>query len=123
MRPELTPRQAEAFDFIRSHLKQKGFPPTLREIGKQMGVRSTNAVNDLLVRLERKGYISRVDVLTRGIKVLVDLAPPAADPRADELTQAARDLQELADSLAFAGAPETALRIRRIAERIRPPGD
>lgn len=53
-------------EFIREH----NYPPTLREIGKLIGIRSTNGVNDHLVALERKGYIERDQMKTRSITVL-----------------------------------------------------
>ncbi len=65
-RRALTARQQQVLDFIRSHAASNGYPPTLREIGKHMGIRSTNGVNDHLRALERKGAIRRRDGLSRG---------------------------------------------------------
>ena len=50
----LTPRQKLILDFITDSVKRHGFPPTIREIGDHMGIRSTNGVNDHLKALERK---------------------------------------------------------------------
>lgn len=55
-------------DFISNSIHTRGYPPTLREIGAAIGVRSTNGVNDHLRALERKGYITRDDMLSRGIR-------------------------------------------------------
>lgn len=55
----LTQRQQKVLDFIRSHFLASGHPPTLREIGAFMGIRSTNGVNDHLKALERKGVLIR----------------------------------------------------------------
>jgi repressor LexA len=52
-------------DFIRSSITDRGYPPTLREIGARMGIRSTNGVNDHLRALERKGYLTREDMKSR----------------------------------------------------------
>ncbi len=71
-----TERQLKVLDFIRSHAAANGYPPTLREIGKHMGIRSTNGVNDHLRALERKGLIRRRDGLSRG-NVPVDSTPSA----------------------------------------------
>ena len=75
----LTERQQEILDFIKHAIHEQGFPPTLREIGKAFGIRSTKGVNDHLAALERKGKIRRHAELSRGIEV-VGLAPAGADP-------------------------------------------
>ncbi len=65
----LTARQRMALDFIAGHIDAKGYPPTVREIGAHMGIRSTNGVNDHLNALERKGYLLRSDGLARGMRL------------------------------------------------------
>lgn len=67
---KLTDRQRQAYDFIVAMLDENGYPPTLREIGNHMGIRSTNGVNDHLKALERKGYISREELKSRSITIL-----------------------------------------------------
>lgn len=76
MNDELTQRQADCLDAIRRSLATHGYPPTLREIGEAMGITSTNGVTDLLLRLERKGYIVREGLKSRAIVVVGDDAPP-----------------------------------------------
>lgn len=68
---ELPPRQRELLDFVASFTDQKGIPPTLREIGEAMGIKSTNGVSDQVKALIKKGYLERVgDARTsRGIRV------------------------------------------------------
>jgi repressor LexA len=66
----LTKRQAQTLDFIRQSIDQRGYPPTLREIGESMGIRSTNGVNDHLRALERKGYLRREDMKSRALRVV-----------------------------------------------------
>lgn len=58
MSRELTKRQGDILLFIARRIRDN-FPPTLREIGTQFKMSSTNGVNDHLVALERKGYIRR----------------------------------------------------------------
>ena len=58
-RAKLTERQQEVLDFIQAKIDRDGYPPTIREIGAELGIRSTNGVNDHLKALERKGYINR----------------------------------------------------------------
>jgi len=57
--PELTPRQKEVFCFIEAKIKEWGYPPTIREIGEHLGIRSTNGVADHLKALKRKGYLTQ----------------------------------------------------------------
>jgi repressor LexA len=69
----LTRRQEQTLDFIRRSIEQRGYPPTLREIGQYMGIRSTNGVNDHLRALERKGYLRREDMKSRALRLVEDL--------------------------------------------------
>ena len=64
----LTQRQQMVLDFIRQSIHDRGYPPTLREIGARMGIRSTNGVNDHLRALERKGYLKREDMKSRALR-------------------------------------------------------
>ncbi|MBI4702711.1 MAG: transcriptional repressor LexA [Deltaproteobacteria bacterium] len=64
----LTARQEEVLGFIRDSILDRGYPPTLREIGAHMGIRSTNGVNDHLRALERKGYLTRDDMKSRAMR-------------------------------------------------------
>jgi repressor LexA len=66
----LTKRQEQTLDFIRKSIEERGYPPTLREIGESMGIRSTNGVNDHLRALERKGYLRREDMKSRALKLV-----------------------------------------------------
>jgi repressor LexA len=66
----LTKRQEQTLDFIRNSIVERGYPPTLREIGEHMGIRSTNGVNDHLRALERKGYLRREDMKSRALKLI-----------------------------------------------------
>ena len=66
----LTKRQEQTLDFIRHSIEERGYPPTLREIGEHMGIRSTNGVNDHLRALERKGYLRREDMKSRALRLV-----------------------------------------------------
>lgn len=68
----LTPRQAEMLRIIRRQVREQGVAPTTRELGKLMGVRSSNGTTEHLAELEKKGFIRR----TRRGAVLV--ATPGA---------------------------------------------
>jgi repressor LexA len=69
----LTARQEQTLDFIRKSIEERGYPPTLREIGEYMGIRSTNGVNDHLRALERKGYLRREDMKSRALKLVAGM--------------------------------------------------
>jgi repressor LexA len=64
----LTQRQKQILDFITASITERGFPPTLREIGEHFGIRSTNGVNDHLKALEKKGHLKREDLKSRAMR-------------------------------------------------------
>jgi len=86
----LTKRQEQTLDFIRQQIEERGYPPTLREIGEYMGIRSTNGVNDHLRALERKGYLRREDMKSRALKLVDEPSRPVLRAVADD-----GDLQEI----------------------------
>jgi len=69
MEKELTPRQLEILEAIRSHLAQHRRPPSRPELAKSLGLASTNAVFKLLAALQRKGAIEIEPGLARGIRI------------------------------------------------------
>ncbi len=83
----LTKRQEQTLDYIRQSIEQRGYPPTLREIGEYMGIRSTNGVNDHLRALERKGYLRREDMKSRALRVVdqIDKSAPPPKPMDENL--------------------------------------
>lgn len=76
----LTKRQAQTLDYIRQSIEERGYPPTLREIGEYMGIRSTNGVNDHLRALERKGYLRREDMKSRALRLVNEEALRSNNP-------------------------------------------
>lgn len=64
----LTERQRQILEFITKRIGEQGYPPTIREIGEEMGIRSTNGVNDHLKALERKGYLKREVLKSRALR-------------------------------------------------------
>src|SRR6478736_5650826 len=83
----LTQRQQMVLDFIRQSITDRGYPPTLREIGARMGIRSTNGVNDHLRALERKGYLTREDMKSRALRPTM---PQDAQPELPGITSPLR---------------------------------
>ncbi len=64
---DLTSRQREILELIKSHLKDKGFPPTRADISRTLGFKSHNAAEQHLRAIERKGFISILAGASRGI--------------------------------------------------------
>lgn len=83
---ELTDRQREILQFILRTSEDRGFPPTIREIGEEMDIRSTNGVNDHLKALERKGFLTRGEqqsrslVPTKRARLVLGLGARRTDP-------------------------------------------
>ncbi len=76
----LTKRQAEIFEFINGHLDKTGYPPTVREIGKALGLHSPSTVHAHLAKLEKSGVLRRDPSKPRAIEVLVDRAKRVVRP-------------------------------------------
>lgn len=78
-RPRLTDRQRAVLSFIEGCIDEHGCPPTMREIGQALGIRSTNGVNDHLKALERKGYLQRQYLKSRALQP-ADAGPMVSVP-------------------------------------------
>src|SRR5687768_17575671 len=66
---QLTPRQAEILELLKSYLEATGFPPTRAEIAEILGFRSANAAEDHLRALAKKGVIELSPGASRGIRL------------------------------------------------------
>lgn len=71
----LTERQREILGYIVQHIRENGYPPTVREIASAFGIRSTNGVADHLKGLERKGYLARGSLKSRALRPLLGEEP------------------------------------------------
>lgn len=74
---KISKRQEAILEFIKEEVKQKGYPPSVREIGTAVGLASSSTVHGHLARLESKGYIRRDPTKPRAIEVL--------DPSGEEM--------------------------------------
>jgi len=81
MAKDLSERQQKILDFIREFIHKQRFPPTIREIGDEVGISSTSVVKYNLDVLERKHLISRDADISRGIRLLEELAEVIRIPR------------------------------------------
>ncbi|HSK97189.1 MAG TPA: transcriptional repressor LexA [Euzebyales bacterium] len=112
---DLTSRQQQILDMIRDTVDARGYPPSVREIGEAVGLRSTSSVHAQLASLERLGYLRRDPSRPRAIEVRFDPetelarspaslrpvpligeiaagAPIVAEERVEELYQLPKDL-------------------------------
>jgi repressor LexA len=112
---DLTSRQQQILDMIRETVEERGYPPSVREIGEAVGLRSTSSVHAQLASLERFGYLRRDPSRPRAIEVRFDPetelarnpatmrpvpligeiaagAPIVAEERVEELYQLPKDL-------------------------------
>ncbi len=65
----LTRRQSEILQFIRERITRGGQPPTIREIGRKFGIKSTNGVRGHLSALIQKGYLKKRALVSRGLEL------------------------------------------------------
>lgn len=73
----LTDRQREVLGVIERHLRDHGYPPSVREIGEAVGLTSTSTVHAHLETLERRGYLRRDPTKPRAIEVRYDASSGA----------------------------------------------
>lgn len=83
----LTSRQAKILDMIRASVTERGYPPSIREIGESVGLTSPSSVAHQLRTLERKGFIRRDPNRPRAMEVL----SPEMTPQLSEPTEAVQD--------------------------------
>lgn len=69
-KPELNRREKSILHFIEKQIMTQGYPPSVREIGKAVGLNSTATVHGYLERLEDKGYIKKKDKKGRTLRLL-----------------------------------------------------
>lgn len=72
--PDLNKRQIEVLTYIKQALRKQGYPPTVREIGQAVGLKSPATVHGHLRTLEEKGYIKRDSCKQRALEI-VDFRP------------------------------------------------
>src|SRR6476469_1218265 len=77
---DLTKRQKEIFDYIRKYAAKTGYPPTVREIGKAVGLHSSSTVHAHLANLEKLGLVKRDPSKPRAIELLFDKAKRTIRP-------------------------------------------
>ncbi|WP_216827896.1 transcriptional repressor LexA [Alkalihalobacterium elongatum] len=82
---KVSKRQQEILDYIKTEVRKKGYPPSVREIGEAVGLASSSTVHGHLSRLEKKGLIRRDPTKPRAIEV-TDQDQVEAEPGIDTRT-------------------------------------
>ena len=70
MKKVLTRKQKESYQCILNYMKEHGYPPTVREFGELIGVKSTLSAFSRIKQLEQNGYIRRIPASPRAIEIL-----------------------------------------------------
>ncbi len=73
----LSDRQRSILEFISSEMRDRGYPPSVREIGAHVGLTSPSTVHSHLAKLQKEGYLRRDPAKPRAIEVLWDAASGA----------------------------------------------
>lgn len=69
---KITAKQQQILDYIKDEILKKGYPPTVREIGETVNLKSTSSVHSHLETLEKNGYIKRDPTKPRAIEICDD---------------------------------------------------
>ena len=81
----ISAKQQKVLDYIRSFMKEHGYPPAVRDICQGLNLKSTSTAHGYLARLEKQGYIRRDPSKTRAIELIEN---DAAEPEAPAEIQA-----------------------------------
>jgi repressor LexA len=122
---KLSDRQRNILKYIQEYVDERGYPPSIREIGDRVGISSTSVVDYNLRALERDGYIRRDREVSRGLEVVGGKGARHAAPRlvripvvgriaAGAPIEAVEDPSDVIEFSAGSGVPEGcfALRVR-----------
>jgi repressor LexA len=111
----LTKRQQEIFDYVKRYGAEHGYPPTVRDIGKAIGLTSSSTVHAHLANLEKIGLLRRDPTKPRAIEILVDKARQVVAPSglplvgqvaAGSPTLAEENIEDYVDVPGIAGGDE-----------------
>ncbi|MDQ2622894.1 MAG: transcriptional repressor LexA [Actinomycetota bacterium] len=102
---DLTKRQREIFDYIGKYADKMGYPPTVREIGKAVGLHSSSTVHVHLANLEKAGVLRRDPSKPRAIEVLVGKAKEAGEAAKETARGAGEAARDAVDGLVASATP------------------
>ena len=115
---DLTKRQQEIFDFIKKYSAKYGYPPTVRDIGKAVGLASSSTVHAHLANLEKVGLLRRdpskpraIELLDRAVGAVKDVVTPNGLPLVGHVAAgspilAEENIEEYVDVPAAAGGED-----------------
>ena len=128
---DLTKRQQEIFDFIKRYSARHGYPPTVRDIGKAVGLASSSTVHQHLANLERVGLLRRdpskpraLELLDRAVQEVRNIVRPASLPllgavAAGQPMLAEENIEEYVSVPAAAGGDDGAYLLRVRGESMK----
>jgi repressor LexA len=127
---DLTKRQQEIFDFIKRYSAKYGYPPTVRDIGKAVGLASSSTVHAHLANLERIGLLRRdptkpraIELLDRAVDGVRSLVRPGlplvGQVAAGQPVLAEENIEEYVQTPAFAGGEDGEYLLRVRGESMR----
>ena len=128
---DLTKRQQEIFEFIKKYSAEFGYPPTVRDIGKAVGLASSSTVHAHLANLERIGLLRRDPTKPRAIELLVDRAaagvkavinpglPLVGQVAAGQPIVAEENIEEYIQTPSFAGGEDGSYLLRVRGESMK----
>ncbi len=130
---DLTKRQQEIFDFIKRYSARYGYPPTVRDIGKAVGLASSSTVHAHLANLERIGLLRRDPTKPRAIEMLDRAAagvrslvrpglPLVGHVAAGQPVLAEENIEDYVQTPAFAGGDEGGYVLRVRGESMKDVG-
>lgn len=106
--PDLTPRQLQVLETIDAHMRDRGYPPSVREIGEAVGLNSPSTVHSHLATLQKLGYLRRDPTKPRAIEVRWDAASgPGVERRPVRHVPLVGDVAAGTDVLAHENIDET----------------
>ena len=77
---ELNAKEQAVYQFLQQYISERGYPPTVRDIGAALGIKSTSSVHKLIGDLQEKGYIKKSDPNKRRALELINRELPKAEP-------------------------------------------
>jgi repressor LexA len=130
---DLTKRQQEIFDFIKKYSAKYGYPPTVRDIGKAVGLASSSTVHAHLANLERIGLLRRdpskpraielLDKAAQGVRSLVRPGLPlVGQVAAGQPVLAEDNIEDYVQTPAFAGGEDGSYVLRVKGESMKDAG-
>ncbi|MBB4664567.1 transcriptional repressor LexA [Conexibacter arvalis] len=131
---DLTKRQQEIFEFIKQYSSRHGYPPTVRDIGKAVGLASSSTVHAHLANLEKVGLLRRdpskpraIELLDKAVDGIKNIVRPPGLPlvgqvQAGQPVLAEEEIEDYIETPAVAGGDEGEFLLRVRGESMKDAG-